>query len=150
MFDDFILDLEFKVPERANSGIFIRTSDRKNPVYTGIEVQIANSYGRKTLNPTGIAGAIYDCLAPARNPIKKPGQWNQCRIMCRDNQIKVWLNADPVIDMDLNRWDQPHRNPDGSKNKFPRPLKLFARKGHIGLQDHGRPVWYRNIKIKPL
>ena len=52
--------------------------------------------------------------------------------------------------MDLDQWTEPNKNPDGSKNKFAKPLKDFARKGYIGLQDHGRPVWYRNIKIKKL
>jgi hypothetical protein len=41
-------------------------------------------------------------------------------------------------------------NPDNTKNKFGRALKDFARIGYIGLQDHGRPVWYRNIRIKRL
>jgi len=31
-----------------------------------------------------------------------------------------------------------------------RPLKDFARQGYLGLQDHGTPVWYRNIRIRPL
>jgi hypothetical protein len=52
--------------------------------------------------------------------------------------------------MNLDQWTEPNKNPDGSKNKFPRALKDFARKGYLGLQDHGRPVWYRNIKIKQL
>src|SRR5262245_21160972 len=46
-YGDFILELEFKIPEQANSGLFIRTSDLKDPVYTGIEVQVANSFGRE-------------------------------------------------------------------------------------------------------
>ena len=31
-----------------------------------------------------------------------------------------------------------------------RALKDFAREGYFGLQDHGRPVWYRNIRIQRL
>ena len=147
---DFILDLEFKIPKRANSGIFLRTSDLNNPVDTGIEVQVANSYGRKTLSKGGTAGAIYDCLAPTKNAVKKPGQWNRCIITSKDNKISIVLNGEHIIDMDLNQWTEPYKNPDGTKNKFGTALKDFARKGYIGLQDHGRPVWYRNIKIKPL
>ncbi len=149
-YGNFVLELEFKVPERANSGIFLRTSDLKDPVYTGIEVQVANSYGRQTLSRGGTAGAIYDCLAPTKDAVKKPGQWNRYRITCKDNKISVVLNGQRVIDMDLDRWTEPHKNPDGTPNKFPRALKDFAREGYIGLQDHGRPVWYRNIKIKRL
>jgi hypothetical protein len=149
-YDDFILDLEFKIPERANSGIFLRTSDLKNPVFTGIEVQVANSYGRKTLSKGGSAGAIYDCLAPTKNTVKKPGEWNRYIITCKDNKISVILNGEQIIDMDLNKWDEPYKNPGGTPNKFQTALKDFARTGYIGLQDHGRAVWYRNIKIKPL
>ena len=60
------------------------------------------------------------------------------------------LNGETVVDADLDRWTEPQKNPDGSKNKFPRAMKDFARSGYIGLQDHGRPVWYRNVRIKSL
>ena len=147
---DFVLELEFKVPERANSGVFLRTSDLKDPVYTGLEVQVSNSHGRETLTRGGTAGAIYDLMAPTRNAIKKPGQWNQYRITCRKNIAKVELNGQVVVEMDLDRWTESKKNPDGSPNKFAKPIKDFARSGHIGLQDHGRPVWYRNIRVKRL
>ena len=41
-------------------------------------------------------------------------------------------------------------NPDGTKNKYANALKDFPREGHIGLQDHGGKVWYRNIRLKEL
>lgn len=147
---DFVLELEFKVPQRANSGVFLRTSNLKDPVYTGLEVQVSNSHGRAKLTRGGTAGAIYDCVAPTKNAVKKPGQWNQYRITCRDNIVRVELNGQRIVDMDLDRWTEPRKNPDGSPNKFAKPIKDFARSGHIGLQDHGRPVWYRNIRIKRL
>jgi hypothetical protein len=149
-YGDFILELEFKIPEQANSGIFFRTSDLKDPVYTGIEMQVANSYGREQLSRTGTAGAIYDCQAPSKNAVRKPGEWNQVRLTCRGSRIQVVLNGEQVVDMDLDRWTEAQKNPDGSKNKFPRAMKDFARSGHIGLQDHGRPVWYRNLRIQRL
>ena len=36
------------------------------------------------------------------------------------------------------------------KEKINKKIKDFARKGHVGLQDHGLPVWYRNIRIMEL
>ena len=149
-YGDFALDLEFKVTDGTNSGIFFRTSDLKDPVYTGFEVQICDSHGRDNLSRTGTAGAIYDCLIPARNAIKPRGEWNRCRLTCKGSQIEVVLNGEKTIDMDVDQWTKAGQNPDGTPNKFRRAMKDFARVGYIGLQDHGRPVWYRNIKIKRL
>ena len=150
-YDHFVLELEYKTSQRTNSGIFIRTPDLNDPVYTGIEVQVSNSYGRKRLSRGGTAGAIYDCLAPSANTINPPGQWNQCRITCQDNMIQVVLNGKQIIDMDVDKWpEKGNLNWDETRNKFATPIPKFARKGYIGLQDHGRPVWYRNIRIKKL
>lgn len=149
-YSDFILELEFKIPEQANSGIFLRTPDLDDPVYTGIEVQVANSFGRTEWHNKNCAGAIYDCVSPKLNPVLKPGEWNRYRITCKGPALTVELNGQQVVTMDLDQWTTPNKNPDGTKNKFPVALKNFARQGHIGLQDHGRPVWYRNIRIKLL
>lgn len=149
-YGDFILDFEFKVTEHTNSGVFLRTSDLKDPVYTGIEVQVSSSYGRRRVNQWGTAGAIYECLAPTKNTVKPAGQWNHCQITCQGPRIQVVLNGEKIIDMDVNQWKTPHQNPDGSENKFPRAIKDFARIGHIGFQDHGRKVWYRSVWIKSL
>jgi hypothetical protein len=149
-YGDFTLELEFKTLEKANSGVFLRTSNLKDPVYTGIEVQVNNSFGKPDLSRGGTVGAIYDCQAPTKNAAKPPGEWQRMRLTCKGPKIVVELNGETVNEMNLNQWTEPNKNPDGSKNKFPKPLKEFARKGHVGLQDHGRPVWYRNIKIKKL
>ena len=149
-YGDFILELEFKIPEKANSGVFLRTADVKDPVYTGMEMQVANSFGKADLSRTGTAGALYDLQAPSKNPVRAPGEWNRARVTCRGSRVAVELNGESIVDLDLDRWSEPQKNPDGTKNKFPKALKEFARSGYIGLQDHGRPVWFRNIRIKPL
>jgi hypothetical protein len=149
-YGNFIVEVEVKFPEKANSGIYLRTSATNNPVPTGIEVQVINSYGKPDLHIRSTAGAIYDCQTPSKNAVKPAGEWNKYQITCRDNRIQVVLNGQQVVDMDLNRWTEAGKNPDGTKNKFPKALKDFARVGHFGFQDHGVPVWYRNVRIKKL
>jgi hypothetical protein len=149
-YGDFVLELEFKVPEQANSGVFFRTSDLDDPVYTGFEMQVANSFGRPALSRTGTAGALYDLVAPVKNPARKAGEWNQARIVCKGPRVEISLNGELVVEADLDRWTETGKNPDGSKNKFKKPIRDFARIGRIGLQDHGRPVWYRNLRIRRL
>ncbi len=148
-FGDFILDLEFKVDKDTNSGVFFRTDNISDPVQTGIEVQILDSYGKTTVSKYD-CGAIYDCLVPSKNMVSKPLEWNRLTITARANQIAVIINGEKIIDMDLNRWTEPGKNPDGTKNKFKTAYKDMPRTGFIGFQDHGKPVWLRNIKIKKL
>jgi len=148
-FGDFVLDCEFKISEGGNSGIFFRTDDINDPVQTGIEMQVYN-VPRKPEPVKNDCGAIYDLLAPSTYADKPAGEWNHVVITCRDNLITVVMNDVKIIDMDLDMWDTPGMNPDGTKNKFKRALKDFKREGHIGFQDHGDPVWYRNVKVKRL
>ena len=147
-YGDFVLDLEFKVTQGTNSGIFLRTSDLKDPVYSGIEVQVTSAASGRPLTKNSIGG-LYDLVAAKTNALK-PDDWNRYTITCQGSKILVKLNGTLVVDADLDRWTEVGKNPDGTVNKFKRALKDFARTGYIGLQDHGSPVWYRNIRVKSL
>lgn len=147
-YGDFVLDLEFKVAQGTNSGVFLHTSDPKDPVQTGIEIQVASSAPGRPLGK-GSIGGIYDLVAPTVNPLK-PDDWNRYTITCQGPRISVVLNGQPVSEANLDQWIEARKSPDGTVNKFDRPLRDFARTGYLGLQDHGTPVWYRNIRIKPL
>ena len=149
-FGDFVLDLEFKTDSESNSGVFFRTGDIADFVQTGIEVQILDYAGSDEARSKGACGAIYDCLAPTKYMVRKAGEWNHYTITCKANKIYVVFNGEQIIEMDLDLWTEAHKNPDGTKNKFKTAFKDMPRVGHIGLQDHGDPVWFRNIKIKPL
>jgi len=148
-YGNFVLDLQFKLAPETNSGVFLRTGSIENWLHTAIEVQILDSYGKCPPDKHD-CGAIFDCLEPKVNAVKRPGEWNRYTIFCRDNKINVVLNGQPIIDMDLNQWTEAHKNPDGSKNKFNTAYKDMPREGHLGLQDHGHLIWFRNIKIMKL
>jgi len=142
-FGNFVLDLEFKTT--GNSGVFIRTDQPRNNVQTGIEIQVDNPGGPDRHS----VGAIYDLVAPTKNTAKA-GDWNHYVITAQGSRITVELNGETIATMDLDQWTEAGKNADGSPNKFKQALKDWKREGHIGLQDHGAQVSYRNIRIKPL
>ena len=137
------------VAEKTNSGVFFRTADIQDCVQTGIEMQVLDSYGKPEADAHD-CGAIYDCLAPSKNAVKPPGEWNHVALTCQGPKINVVLNGEPVIDMNLDRWTEAGKNPDGTPNKFKTAYKDMPRCGRIGFQDHGSAVWYCNVRIKPL
>jgi len=143
-FGDFILDLEFKT--EGNSGIFVRTDNPKDCVQTGFEMQV---YKPVKWPGKHSCGALYDALAPARE-LTRNGRWNHVTIIAVGPRLTFFLNGAQIVDVDLNKWTTGNKSPDGSKNKFRTALKDFKREGHIGFQDHGSNVWYRNVRIKQL
>jgi hypothetical protein len=145
---DFVLACDFKLSKDCNSGIFIRTGEAKDPVQTGIEIQVYDSKAEKPGKHD--CGAIYDLVAPSKNALKPLGEWNHIEITCDKNRIKVALNGEALAEMDLDQWTQAEKNPDGSANKFKKALKEFPREGLLGFQDHGQPCWFKNIKLKKL
>lgn len=149
-YDNFILDLEFKVDKESNSGVFLRSGNTKDTL-AALEVQVHESEDGALY---GMVGAIYNAQPPSKKMQKPVGEWNRYTITCNDNHVTLVFNGEEVWNIDLNTWKEPHQNPDGTKNKFPTALKDFSRKGAIGLQGlHGKaqaPVWYRNIKIKEI
>ena len=78
------------------------------------------------------------------------GQWNHIEVTCDKNIIEVVLNGEQVTRMDLDQFTQPNKRADGSPHKFDIAYKDHPRRGYIGLQDHGSPCWFKNIKLKKL
>lgn len=145
---DFVLACDFKLTKGCNSGIFIRTGEAKDPVQTGIEIQVYDSKSDKLSKHD--VGAIYDLVPPSKNALKPLGEWNHIEITCDKNKVSVVLNGEAVSSMDLDKWTEAGKNPDGSANKFKKALKDFSREGLLGFQDHDHPCWYKNIKLKKL
>lgn len=147
-YEDFRLTLEFKMSKNCNSGVFFRT-DPKNPVQGGFEIQIFDSAGKTEINSHD-CGALYDARVPSENAAKPAGEWNSMTLTAKGPMISVELNGRKVVDVNIDEWTTPNQNPDGSKNKFKTALKDIPRNNHLGLQFHGHPVWYRNIRVERL
>lgn len=147
--DDFVLQMDFKLSPKCNSGIFVRTwpltpRPGKDIGFNGIEVAVDDT---KTADFHD-TGAIYDLVKPRANAMKPAGEWNHIEITCDDNRIEIVLNGQKVTQMDLDEWTEINKRPDGTPHKFDVAYRDHPRKGYIGLQDHGSDCWYRNIKLK--
>jgi hypothetical protein len=148
---DFVLALDFKLSKGCNSGIFIRTSPLepragKDIGFNGLEIALDDTT-KAGLHDTG---ALYDLIAPTRNAMKPIGEWNHIEVTARGAIIEVVLNGEKVTRADLDQFTEKNKRPDGTAHKFDIAYRDHPRTGYIGLQDHGSPCWYRNIKLRPL
>ncbi|HBU59023.1 MAG TPA: DUF1080 domain-containing protein [Verrucomicrobiales bacterium] len=134
-YKDFVLHVEYKYPPKGNSGVHFRVGDLKNPVNTGIEAQVLDSYGKKKMGHHD-HGGIIRTVGASKNMSKKAGEWNTMILTCKGHHLKVQLNGEQIVDIHLDKT----------------PMKDRPLEGHIGLQDHGEPnnLHFRNIKIKEL
>ncbi len=150
-YENFELELEWKISEGGNSGIMFRVSEEHDtPWRTGPEYQVLDDAGHPDAQngDDRLAGANYDMHAPSKNVVKPAGEWNQTRIVANGAHIEHWLNGERIVEYELESDDWKQRIAESKWIDMPNYGKEAS--GHISLQDHGDPVWYRNIRIRRL
>lgn len=154
-YKNFVLKVDFKITEGANSGIkyFVHPDlNQSGGSAIGCEFQVLDDLrhpdaklgvkGNRTL------GSLYD-LIPA--PDNKPfdiSKFNTAMVYVDGNHVEHWLNGVKLLEYERNNqeWDALV-----AYSKY-RDWPNFGNweEGNILLQDHGDEVWYQNIKIKEL
>ena len=118
---------------------------------TGPEYQVLDDGGWKgdALKPAQLAGSNYDMYAAPEDKNLHPAlEWNTSRIRYVDGKVTQWLNGEITVEFDENSDDFQQKYEASKWVDYPGWNKY--KEGAIGLQDHGAPVWYRNIRIKRL
>ncbi len=146
---DFLLRVDWKVPEKGNVGIFLRARPVEWHVPPGPESKPrVQMYGLDWPSRAGLelqaqadpgeasrysSGSLYRHAAPSANPTHPPGQWNRYTVRARGTRVEVWINGQQVMDTRL----------ESCSDTLPEP----PLRGYIGLQNHGASAEYRDVRL---
>ena len=152
-FKNFELSVDWKASKMANSGIFydVREIPGQPIYYAAPEVQILDNVdATDNIEASHLAGSLYDMIAADPKTVHPAGEWNSMVITVKNGKVTHVQNGVKVVEYELwtPAWDALVAS---SKFKsFPGFTEGISKEGYIGLQDHGYPVWFRNIKIHEL
>ena len=151
-FGDFELELEWKIGDASNSGIFYRGTDEFNQIYwSAPEYQLLdNVNAADNKKDNHLAGSVYDLYAVPKDAAKA-NEWNTTRIVAQGTHVEHWLNGKKVAAYDVGSadWDAAIKQSKFSPEKYPSFGK--APKGYLGIQgDHPGTLALRNIRIRQL
>lgn len=141
-FSNYSLEFEFLLTPGANNGLGIHYPGVGDGAYTGMEIQVLDNSAEKykNLKEYQFHGSIYT-LAPAKKTGLKPvGEWNHQQVMVNGSQVRVVLNGETILNVNLNELSKKDPKHEGVKR----------RAGHIAWLGHGDKVSYRNIRIMEL
>lgn len=153
-FQDFELELEWMISEGGNSGIFYFVLEQPDQAifWSGLEMQVLDNDNHPDSNQ-GIdgnrqAGSLYDLIPAVPQNARPHGEWNHIRIISKGPKVEHWMNGEKILEFErwTVEWYHMLRN-----SKFRCHAEFGAlQRGHIGLQDHGDVVKYRNIRIREI
>lgn len=158
----FELSLEFKITEKANSGIkyFVTEAEKQRGSSFGLEYQILDD-GRHpdaklftTFEGSRRCAGLYDMIKPNNIRFNGVGKWNHAVIkVFPNNHVEHWLNGFKTVEYERgsdtfrelvkgSKYAAKEYNTNGRFGEAPQ--------GRILLQDHGDEVSFRSIKIRKL
>ena len=150
-FGDFELELDWKIGEAGNSGIFYRGTEENDHIYwSAPEYQLLDDI-KAADNKTRLtcAGAAYALYPSPEGHLRPVGEWNRTRIVAKGAHIEHWLNGFKLLEYELWSPDWETRVKASKFAVYPNFGR--ARKGHIAFQgDHTGTLAFRNIRLREM
>jgi hypothetical protein len=150
-FGDFELELDWKIGEAGNAGIFYRGTEEYDHIYwSAPEYQLLDDIkGEDNKSRLTCAGAAYAILPSPPGHLKPVGEWNRARIVARGAHVEHWLNGVKLLEYELGSADWEAKVKASKFKDWPNYGR--AKRGHIALQgDHAGTLAFRNIRIREL
>jgi hypothetical protein len=150
-FGDFELELEWRIGEAGNSGLFYRGTEEYNAIYwSAPEYQLLdNIKAADNKRPDHLAGSMYEFSSPPPDAVKPVGEWNLTRIVAKGNHIEHWLNGIKTAEFEVGSPEWEAKLAASKFKAYPNFAK--ARKGHFGVQgNHPGELSLRNIRVREL
>jgi hypothetical protein len=154
-FENFELQLEWKISKGGNSGIIFNIQEDKQfpaTYLTGPEMQVLDNIDASdNKKQNHLAGCLYDLAGDSTVSKPRPvGEFNKVRIVQNKGYLTLWLNGIKTFEGQIGSDDW---NARVANSKFAAPqFSNFAKvaKGKIALQQHPGSSEWRNIKIRAL
>ncbi|MGB0599794.1 MAG: family 16 glycoside hydrolase [Rubripirellula sp.] len=133
---NFVMRFDYRLASNGNSGVFLRVPGNLMSLKGILEISLM---GNRSTSPNVRSGAVFGVVGPSRVLDRPVGQWNEMEIRADGPRIKVTLNDEIALFVDLRNLVEYNERP------------LWRRdSGRIGLQHHNCPVEFRNLRIQEL
>jgi hypothetical protein len=148
--------LAFEISKNASDRSKIAAGARGKDYTIGFEFQIIDDSRNADVKKGGSlhgCGSLYSLVAPSSNPAKRPGEWNQTRLVVEGDRVQHWINGVKVVDVSLDdprieaglrkRWGVDHP-------VYQLLTKRPQRRSPVVLTHHGDQAWFRKLRIREL
>ncbi len=146
-FTNFVMRFEVKLSPGANNGLNFRTD---GAIWNEIQILDDTHPTFTNLHPYQAHGSIYG-VAPAKRGFLKPvGEWNYHEVTADGSHIKVRLNGEVIVDVELSKLDLDKCLDGTAHPGLRRTHGGIGWLGHLNGYEQQGPVFFRNLRIKTL